>query len=801
MQISHNWLSEFIQLDEPVDEIAEVLTQVGLEVENVETVEKVKGGLRGLVIGKVIECQQHPNADRLKMTLVDVGEETHLNIVCGAPNVAEDQKVIVAPVGTIIHPIKGDSFTIKRAKIRGEVSEGMICAEDEIGLGESHDGIMVLNTDLPVGSPASELFDVKGDTVYEIGLTPNRGDAASHFGTARDLKAYYQRKLNFPQANSFVPRPDRPIQVEVQNVEACPRYSGVTIRGTQVKPSPAWLQDRLHSIGLTPINNLVDITNYVCHGLGQPLHAFDAAQIKGDKVIVRTTASGTKFKTLDEKERTLHDQDLMICDSEKGMCIAGVFGGIHSGVNDKTTDIFLESAYFSADWIRATAQRHGLSTDASFRYERGTDPEMTIIALKYATSLILEIAGGYVASDFIDLYPTPIVPKRVKTSYHTFDRLIGKALPRKEINRILTSLDIEILKQDEKYLEVEVPTYRSEVTRPADLVEEVLRIHGINNVDIDESFSTDFLAEFKEEEPYKVQENLSKFLAGKGYLEILTNSLTNDDYHQKLKLEGDPVEILNRSSEDLGIMKTSPLYTSLEVLRHNINRRQTNLRFFEFPRTYLRSTEGLVEKEWVTWLMTGGREETWQGSKGAWSIHELIGDVSDSLTFLNIQAVQKKTLDADRIFSYGIQLSIRGREIGKIGVVNPNVLSVFSIEQPVFFGQLSWTMIMDLVGQKIVFEDIPKFPEVRRDLSLVLDKGISYEEIEAIAFKSDKKLLNRVNVFSVYEGDRIGDDKKSYAISFYLQDKSKTLDDREIDKVMDRLIKEFEEKLGAIIRR
>ena len=525
MKISHSWLSDFIDLEQSPDEISEVLTQVGLEVEGVERVEKIPGGLQGLVVGEVVECAQHPNADKLKTTLVNVGGEEHLPIVCGAPNVAAGQKVIVAPVNTTIHPTNGDPFKIKKAKIRGEVSQGMICAEDEIGLGQGHDGILILPEDTQVGLSVAELYALEDDTVYEIGLTPNRGDAASHFGSARDLKAFYRKEISFPDTNTLATGRDMPISVEVENSEACPRYSGVTIRGIEVKPSPDWLQFRLKSIGLTPINNIVDITNYVLHGLGQPLHAFDADKIKGGKVIVKTMPAGSKFTTLDEKERSLSDKDLMICDAKEGICIAGVFGGVHSGITDDTTSVFLESAYFSADWVRATAQRHMLSTDASFRYERGTDPNMTMEALRYASSLILDLAGGKIASEWVDIYPDPIEPVRIDTTYEYINRIIGKDLSGEEIAGILESLDIRIKNASGDHFQATVPPYRSEVTRPADLVEEVLRIHGINNVEVDPFFSTDFLSEFNENEPYKVQEKASHLLSGLGFHEIVTNSL------------------------------------------------------------------------------------------------------------------------------------------------------------------------------------------------------------------------------------------------------------------------------------
>ncbi len=801
MKISHSWLNEFITLTSPVDEIAEVLTQVGLEVEGVEHVEKVPGGLKGLVVGEVLTCEQHPNADKLKKTTVDIGLDQPVSIICGAPNVAVGQKVVIAPVNTTIHPTSGEPFKIKKSKIRGELSEGMICAEDEIGLGANHDGILVLETSKPNGTPAKEIFDLEDDIVYEIGLTPNRGDAASHFGTARDLGAYFEEEINFPKATSLPIVTDNPISVRVENHAACPRYSGVTIRGVKVTQSPAWLQTRLKTIGLAPINSIVDITNYVLHGLGQPLHAFDADKIKGGEVIVKTMPEGTPFVTLDEKERKLSDKDLMICDAEEGMCIAGVFGGVHSGITTDTTSVFLESAYFSPDWVRATSLRYGLTTDASFRYERGADPEMTMKALQYAASLIVEISGGSIASDWIDIYPTPIPQKVIGMKYDHFDWLIGKDLPREEIKRILNALDIDVEETNSEEILATVPTYRSEVTRPADLVEEVLRIHGINNVAIDDVFATDYLAEFQENEPYIIQERISHFLAGRGFHEILTNSLTNPQYHSALNLGGTPVEILNKSSEELGILKTTPLYTSLEVLRHNINRRQPNLKVFEFSKTYHRTDTEFHEHEVLTLLATGSEEETWQQGAQPYGFHTLVGAVHGLFQHLNIAGLQKEKIVDQDVFSSGLRWSLNGTEIGSIGLLKKKITSHFEISQDVVYAALDWPKILGKTSQKTVYKAIPKFPEVRRDLSLVVDKSVSFGEIEAIAFKSEKKLLNRVNLFSIYEGDRIDEGKKSYALSFHLQDHQKTLNDKQIDRVMDHLIRQFEENLGAIIRR
>ena len=540
---------------------------------------------------------------------------------------------------------------------------------------------------------------------------------------------------------------------------------------------------------MSPINNVVDITNYVLHSLGQPLHAFDADKIIGGEVIVKTMSQDSKFTTLDEVERSLHENDLMICNAEGGMCIAGVFGGIESGISDNSTNVFLESAYFSPDYVRATAQRHGLSTDASFRFERGTDPEMTVTALSYATQLILDLAGGQLSSEIVDIYPEPVPDQTIQSTYDKFEWLIGKAIPSDEIDEILQNLDIKIKESDGKNLTVEVPAYRSDVTRPADLVEEVLRIHGINSIEIDDSFSTDYLADFDEMEPYKVQEELSHFLSGAGFHEIITNSLTNPEYHQELNLGSVPVEILNKSSEDLGILKTDSLYTGLEVVRHNINRRQENLHLFEFNRTYGRKGEKFQESEWLTLYLTGGQEESWIHEKMVqYSFHHLMGIVANLCEKVNIHGLKSRPLDGGSEFQYGVSLLINNQEIGQIGLIKKEITSYFQIEQPIFFGKIHWRKFLKLATKKIEFREVSKYPEVRRDLSLILNKSSTFGEIQEIAFKSEKKLLNRVNVFSVYEGENIGADKKAYAVSFHLQDLEKTLTDKQIDKVMNNLI-------------
>ncbi len=802
MQISLSWLKEFIDIDLSPEELSTLLTDTGLEVEGLEKIEKIPGGLAGIVIGEVLECEKHPDADKLKITKVDIGTGEPSPIVCGAPNVAKGQKVVVATVNTTLYPTGGEPFTIKKAKIRGEVSEGMICAEDEIGLGASHAGIMVLDTDLPNGTPAAELFKPEEDWVFEIGLTPNRGDAASHLGSARDVRAVTGNPLHIPTSKDLDVKVDNPIEVVVEDQEGAPRYSGITIRGVEVKESPDWLKWRLRAIGLAPINNIVDVTNYMCHGWGQPMHAFDADKIKGGKVVVRTLPAGTRFTTLDEKEQTLHEKDLMICDTKDGMCIGGLFGGMNSGIKDHTKNIFLESAYFSPEYIRNTVQRHGLTTDASFRYERGADPEITVEALKYATNLILEVAGGHVASEIVDIYKK-VEPLRIDTTFKNFHRLIGKELSHEEIVSILESLDIKCEKVTETGFTAVVAAYRNDVTREADLVEEVLRIYGFNNIELEETAGASYLAEFDEYEPYRVRQHLTNFLAGKGYHEILTNSIVHPDYESEVKVNAaQGVEIINKSSEDLAFMKTSPVHSGLEVVRHNINRRMPNLKLFELSKTYQKVESGYQEDAFLCLYATGDfEEETWLRETKSITFQDMMGAALAALQSLRITNVKTEVLEADDLFMTGLSLKANGKNIGRAGVLQGKLLKYFDIKQQVFYAELNWAAIMKLVGGQFMFEPLAKFPEVRRDLSLVVDKSISFQRIEHIAFNSAKKLLNRVNVFSVYEGDKIEAGKKSYAVSFFLQDKSKTLNDKLIDKVMSGLMQDFEKEIGAVIRK
>lgn len=813
MKISYNWLKQYINITESAEEIGSVLTATGLEVESVEPFETVKGGLNGLVIGEVITCAKHPNADKLSVTTVDVGGERPLHIVCGASNVAAGQKVVVATPGTTIYPTKGEPFTIKSAKIRGEQSEGMICAEDEIGLGESHEGIIVLTTAVPNGTPASSFYKIESDYTLEIGLTPNRADAASHIGVARDIKAAKKRALCVPSVDVFkIDHTQLTIPVEVESTEACPRYSAVTISGITVSESPEWLKNRLKSIGLSPINNIVDITNFVLHETGQPLHAFDADAITGKKVIVKTLAAGTKFKTLDDKERSLSISDLMICNTEEPMCIAGVFGGIKSGISAKTKNIFLESAYFSPDFIRKTGMYHQLKTDASFRFERGTDPNMTVYALKRAALLIKEIAGGSISSEIIDIYPTKIEHKTIFVRDKNVTRLIGKNISREEIFSILDGLDIVVTDKNEDNFTVSVPPYRVDVTQEADIVEEILRIYGFNNIELSEIARTDYLAEFPEKDSNKFKRSLGTLLVSNGFYEILTNSLTNVAYQQKhaLKFNGEPVEILNKLSEEQGILRQTMLFTGLEVCAHNINRRQKDLKLYEFGKIYWKNSEipttdeiaaTYKEEERLALYITGNYEtENWQNKPRAVTYFDLAQQVSHLLEKSSITNLKQEKLN-DPLFDYGMRLMKGTKEIGKLGKVKTALIKDFGIKQEIFYADLNTALLFKSANPKFVAQEVAKFPEVRRDLSLVLDKQVTFEEIKELVQATEKRLITEIITFDVYEGDKIPEGKKAYALGFTLQDENRTLKDEDIEKVMTKLMSAFESKMGALIRK
>lgn len=805
MKVSYNWLKEYIDIPESPEEISKILTDTGLEVEGLEPFESIEGGLRGLVIGEVITCVQHPNADRLKATSVDVGESEHYPIVCGAPNVEAGQKVVVALPGTTLYPSEGEAFKIKKSKIRGEVSMGMICAEDEIGLGSEHDGILVLQTSLPNGTPASDHFQIENDSTIEIGLTPNRGDAASHLGVARDIRAVKNREIRWPSVENFsIDRTDTPIEIVVEDSEACPRYSGICITGVNVTASPEWLQNRLKSIGLSPINNVVDVTNFVLHETGQPMHAFDYDKIDGHKVIVKKLPEGTPFTTLDEKERKLSSEDLMICDgNEQGMCIGGVFGGVHSGVTTNTRNVFLEVAYFSPSTIRRTATHHGLKTDASFHYERGTDPEMTVFALKRASALIREIAGGEISSDIIDVYPEPVKQFSIPIKWRHIDRLIGKELDQEEISGILERLDINVTDSTDEGFKATVPAYRSDVTREADVIEEILRIHGFNNVELPETLGASYLAEYPEKDVLRPKQKVSEMLVGKGFFEIMTNSLTKEsytDYSQDI----DPkrtVHILNKLSEDLGVLKQTMLFNALESVAYNINRKQENIKFFEFGRTYEKNGS-YVEAEYLTLLITGNKQEPdYETPAKEVSYYDLAGYAHAVLQSLGLSMQQftQQPINSD-LFLEGIELQHDGKSVARLGQIHPGISNKFEIKSNLFYAELTWGLLLNITNHNIVFEGLSKFPPVKRDLSLVIDQAVTFSKIEEIARATEPRLLQDLRVFDVYEGDRIEKGKKAYAITFILQDADKTLTDKIIDKTMNRLMKAFQEQTGALIR-
>ena len=806
MKISYNWLKQFIKIDWQSEETAALLTDLGLEVEMVEKYQSVKGGLEGIVVGHVLTCVQHPDADRLKITTVDLGDGTPVQIVCGAANVAAGQKVPVATIGTILYDKEGESFTIKKGKIRGQESHGMICAEDEIGLGNSHDGIMVLDESLQPGTPAATVFKIENDEVFEIGLTPNRADAMSHLGTARDLRAgMLQSGVNVelitPSVTNFrVDKRTLKIDIDVKENKLVPRYCGLTISGITVKPSPTWLQNRLKAIGLNPKNNIVDVTNYVLHELGQPLHAFDADKING-KIIVKTLASGTKFTTLDDVERSLHEEDIMICDENGPLCIAGVFGGKESGVSESTTSIFLESAYFNPVSVRKTAKRHQLNTDASFRFERGIDPAITDYALKRAALLIQEVAGGEITSDLIDVYPKKIEDFNVFLNFNKVAKIIGQEIPKDIIKKILVSLDIKINSVTDSGLGLTIPAYRVDVQREIDVVEEILRVYGYNNIQFSNKVNAT-VSNSPRTEDYKIQNVVATQLNSQGFHEMMANSLTTANYVQLSEMlqEEHNVTMLNPLSSDLATMRQSLLFSGLEAISYNINRKNTDLKLFEFGKTYHNYPSGYEEIKHLTLFLTGNRnQESWTTSQKPTDFFLFKGYVNAVLERLGIQKTQIQPLTSD-IFSEGIALSIGRDAIVEIGVVKKSILKSFGIKQEVFYADFNWATILKLISNKIKFSEIPKYPEVRRDLALLIDNGVTYESIYKIAKQTEKEVLKNIDLFDVYQGDNLSEGKKSYALSFILQDNSKTLTEEQIDKIMNKLQKNFETELGAVLR-
>ena len=803
MKISYNWLSQYITIDKTPEELSEILTDTGLEVEGLEKFEAIPGGLRGLVIGKVLTCSKHPNADKLNITSVDIGLDAPSPIVCGAPNVAVGQTVVVATVGTTLYPFEGDSFKIKKAKIRGEVSEGMICAEDEIGLGAGHDGIMVVDTDLDPGTPALEYFNIKTDYVFEIGLTPNRSDAISHLGTARDVKAVTEKQIQWPSIESFRKEDNAlPIEVIVENQQACPRYSGVTINNITIAESPEWLKNRLRSIGLSPINNVVDITNFVMHETGQPLHAFDYKKIKGQKIVVKTLPENTPFTTLDDKERKLKAQDLMICDSSSPMCIGGVFGGSNSGVSDLTTSIFLESAYFDAASIRKSAMVHQLKTDASFRFERGTDPNNTIYALKRASLLLKELAGATISSDIVDIYPTPIGAIEISVSYRNINRLIGQEISKDRIHSILSLLDIESKSISAEGFTAIVPTFRVDVTREADVIEEILRIYGFNNIKLPENVGSNFLANSQSKDFDRIQQKISSYLIDNGFYETMTNSLTKPEYANLTDSidANEHVEILNKLSEDLGVMRQSLLFSGLEAIARNINYKQSNLKTFEFGKQYFKKEDQYKEEKRLALFITGlEKEKQWNNDLVEMNFHQLKGISEGILAKLNVKPLST-TDEVTDIFSYGLSYKIGQKSSFDIGPINPTILKALGIKQEVFYATFDWDLLLRKTNDNIMVKLVSKYPEVRRDLSLVINKSIKYQDILDLTIKTERNLIKSIDVFDLYEGDRIEESKKAYSLRFILQDDKKTLTDKIIDKTMKRLMVTFENELGAVIR-
>ncbi|WP_308239244.1 phenylalanine--tRNA ligase subunit beta [uncultured Prevotella sp.] len=820
MEISYKWLKEYVDFDLTPQETADVLTSCGLEVDSLEEVQTIKGGLKGLYVGKVLTCEMHPNSDHLHITTVDLGKGEPQQIVCGAPNVAAGQKVIVADLGCVLYD--GDKeFVIKKSKLRGVESNGMICAEDEIGVGTSHDGIIVLPEDAPVGQPAAEYYHLESDWVIEIDITANRSDALSHWGVARDLYAWlkrngYNTSLHRPDCSEFtVDNTNLPIDVEIENTEACKRYACVSITGCEVKESPEWLQDKLKVIGLRPINNIVDITNYVMMAYGQPMHCFDADMVKGNKIVVRTQPEGTKFVTLDGEEHTLGEHDLSICNAEEPMCIAGIFGGKGSGTYDTTTNVVLESAYFHPTWIRKSARRHGLSTDASYRFERGIDPNGIIYALKQAAILCKQLAGGKVSMEIKDVYPTPIADARVQLDYEYVDRLIGKKIGNDMIRSIVESLDMKVVSETDTGLELDVPAYRVDVQRPCDVVEDILRIYGYNNVEIPTQLKSSLTILGDEDKAYHHQNVISEQLVGCGFREILNNSLTKTAYYTELNhyTEDTTVKVMNPLSSDLGVMRQTLLFGGLESICRNVNHKMPNLRFFEFGNCYHFSPEknndedpikAYTEEMHLGMWLTGKRVEgSWAHADEQSTFYELKAYVMNIFTRLGVNpgiVVAEKS--DNNVFGKALALKARsGKLLCEMGTVSHKLLKKMDIDQDVFYADINWNNIMRAIKKnETLYHDISKFPSVSRDLALLIDKSVEFEQIEQIARQTEKKLLKSVELFDVYEGKNLPEGKKSYAVNFILQDETKTLNDKQIEAIMTKLINNLKQKLGAELR-
>ena len=783
MKISYNWLKQYVHIDWDAEKVAELLTDLGLEVEGIETFQSVKGGLEGIVVGQVLECKQHPNADRLKLTTVDIGAKKPLQIVCGAPNVAQGQKVAVATIGTTLYTSEGETWKIKKGEIRGEESEGMLCAEDELGIGTNHDGILVLKDKYKIGTPLAKYYEVENDKIFEIGLTPNRADAMSHFGTARDLRAGLiqngvSSELMSPSISGFhVNSRTLKIDIDVKDKLKAPRYCGITISGVEVNTSPNWLQNRLKAIGLTPINNVVDVTNFVLHGLGQPLHAFDADKIAEKKLVVRTAHKNEKFTTLDGIERTLNEEDLMICDAKKPMCIAGVFGGLDSGISSTTSNIFLESAYFDPVSIRKTAKRHGLNTDASFRFERGIDPNITEYALKYAAILITEIAGGEISSDLWDEYSTKIKDIQVLLNFENITNIIGQEIPRETIKKILTSLEIKVNSVTETGLGLTIPAYRNDVQREIDVIEEILRVYGYNKIDSSIKLNASISNSTKKEQ-HRVENSLAEHLVSLGFYEIMTNSLTAEKHIDlsSQTTENEYVKILNPLSNDLSILRNTMLFSGLETMAFNINRQQTQLKFFEFGKTYHQSQDQRDEFKHLSVFVSGAKtSEHWNTPQKTADYFYLKGVVTSLLEKIGINNLKTKPLNNDR-FEEGQVLSMDNDNLVEFGIVKQSICKEFGIDQEVLFADFNWDLIYNSIKSgSVKFKPISKFPEVRRDFALLLDEEVTFETIYELAKQTDNKVLSEVNLFDVYKGKNLPKGKKSYAVSFTLKDESKTL--------------------------
>ncbi len=826
MNISYKWLKEYVDFTLTPQEVCDALTSTGLEVDALEEVQSIKGGLKGLYVGKVLTCEMHPDSDHLHVTTVDLGREEPSQIVCGAPNVAAGQKVIVADLGCVLYD--GDKeFVIKKSKLRGVESCGMICAEDEIGIGTSHDGIIVLPEDAVVGTPAAEYYHLESDWLIEVDITANRADALSHWGVARDLYAWlkqngYETSLHRPSDEDFkVDNHDLPIDVEIVNTEACKRYACVSVTDCEVKESPDWLKNKLTTVGLRPINNIVDITNYVMMAYGQPLHTFDADMVKGHKIVVKTMPEGTPFVTLDGEEHKLSDRDLAICNAEDPMCIAGVFGGKGSGTYETTKNVVLESAYFHPTWIRKSARRHGLSTDASFRFERGIDPNGVIYALKQAALLCQELAGGKVSMEINDVYPEPMQNPVVKLEYSYVNTLIGKQIPVETIKSICQSLEMKVLSETAEALELEIPAYRVDVQRPCDVVEDILRIYGYNNVEIPTQLKSSLVIKGDEDQKHKLQNLVSEQLVGDGFNEILNNSLTKGAYYEAplSSPEGDTnvlsalVRIMNPLSSDLNVMRQTLLFGGLESISHNVNRKNANLRFFEFGNVYYFSPEkqndddpmqAYQEQNHMALWITGKRVEgSWAHANEDSTFYELSAHVENILRRIGAEPgmiVRKKS--DNPIFSAAIVLENRGgKKLGEMGILSKKTLKTADVSQPVYYAELNWTALMKLVRkQKVLYTEISKYPAVSRDLALLVDKSVEFAQIEDIARQTERKLLKRVELFDVYEGKNLPEGKKSYAVNFILQDEQKTMGDKQIDAIMQKLIAQLTAKLGAQLR-